>query len=88
MKKVLGKKLKLFYLFVIGGVGIGKSYLIKIINYEVFRILNKVSFGLEDIIVLLIVFMGIVVFNIGGCIFYYVFFLNKYMLIFYEFLKE
>lgn len=72
----------------IGGVGIGKSYFIKIINYEVIRILGKMSFELEDIIILLIVFIGIVVFNIGGCIIYYVFFLNKFMLILYEFLKE
>lgn len=72
----------------IGGVGIGKSYFIKIINYEVIRILGKMSFELEDIIILLIVFIGIVVFNIGGCIIYCVFFLNKFMLILYEFLKE
>lgn len=72
----------------IGGVGIGKSYFIKIINYEVIRILGKMSFELEDIIILLIVFIGIVVFNIGGCMIYYVFFLKKFMLILYEFLKE
>lgn len=85
---MFGKKFKLFYIFVIGGVGIGKSYLIKVVYYEVLRILEKESIELNKIIVLLIVFIGIVVFNIGGFIFYYVFCLNKYMLILYELLKE
>lgn len=74
----------MFYIFVIGGVGIGKSYLIKIVYYEVERVLLKLVYELGYLIVLLIVLMGIVVFNIGGIIIYYVFVFNKYMLFFYE----
>lgn len=74
----------MFYIFVIGGVGIGKSYLIKSVYYEVERVLLKLVYELGYLIVLLIVLMGIVVFNIGGIIIYYVFVFNKYMLFFYE----
>lgn len=71
-----------------GGAGTGKSHLIKTINYEASRILNKVSPGPEDTTVLLTAFTGTAAFNIGGCTLQFAFSLNKYMPIPYEPLKE
>lgn len=88
MKKASGKKPNPFHLFVTGGAGTGKSHLIKTINYEASRILNKVSPGPEDTTVLLTAFTGTAAFNIGGCTLHHAFSLNKYMPIPYEPLKE
>lgn len=38
LKKVFGEKFDLLYIFIMGGVGIGKSYIIKVMYYEVFYI--------------------------------------------------
>lgn len=86
--KIIGEKCEFLYLFVIGGVGIGKSYFIKVINYEVLCLFLRVMFDLERILVVFVVFIGMVVFNIGGNIFYYVFLLLKYFLLFYELFGE
>lgn len=87
LKKGSGKKPNPFHLFVTGGAGTG-SHLIKTINYEASRILNKVSPGPEDTIVLLTAFTGTAAFNIGGCTLHHAFSLNKFMPIPYEPLKE
>ncbi|XP_065933699.1 uncharacterized protein [Magallana gigas] len=88
LKKASGKKPNPFHLFVTGGAGTGKSHLIKTINYEASRILNKLSPGPEDTTVLLTAFTGTAAFNIGGCTLHHAFSLNKYMPIPYEPLKE
>lgn len=80
--------LRLFYIFIIGGVGIGKSWFIKVINFEVLCLFFRFSLFLDVLLVLLIVFIGIVFFNIGGFIIYSVFLLIKYLLLLYELLKE
>lgn len=67
-------KIDLFYYFFSGGVGVGKSVLLKVF-YQVFVKYFLYQFGenLDDVYILICVLIGKVVFNVGGCIVYFVF---------------
>lgn len=82
IRKILGDNCELLFLFVIGGVGMGKSYFIKVIYYELLCLFFRIVFGLEKVLVFFVVF------NIGGNIFYYLFFLIKFFLLLYELFGE
>lgn len=88
LKKAAGCNPTPFHLFVTGGAGTGKSHLIKTINYEATRILQKICSEPEETTLLLTAFTGTAAFNIGGCTIHHAFSLNKYMPIPYEPLKE
>lgn len=61
-------KVNFLFLFVIGFGGIGKFFLIFVINEYFLRV-----FYYNSMIVIMIVFIGVVVYNIKGVIFYRVF---------------
>lgn len=68
MNSLKFEEVKLIYFFIIGGVGVGKSYLIKIIYYSVVKIFWYVCKNFELLIVFLMVLIGVFVININGMI--------------------
>lgn len=71
------EKVDFINLFVIGGVGVGKSYLIKVIYYIVVKIFRYGIVNLDRLIVVLMVLIGVVVINIDGIIIYIVLLIFK-----------
>ncbi|XP_062593070.1 uncharacterized protein LOC134254555, partial [Saccostrea cucullata] len=83
-----GKKIEPLHIFVTGGAGTGKSHLIKTIQYEASRLLEKTISSPSDLSVLLTAFTGTAAFNIGGSTIHHAFSLNKALRIPYEPLQE
>lgn len=55
-----------FYIFLIGGVGVGKFLFIYCIYYMVNKLFYKICEILDDVIIFKVVYIGKVVLNING----------------------
>lgn len=66
LKNIVGVKPDPLHIFITGGIGTGKSHLIKAIHYKASRILGKNLTKSDSVSVLLTAFTVTAAFNIGG----------------------